>query len=86
MLRAAYRVPPDRVRAGLLALLGLPGLVVEDEELVLRALAGHARGLDFADALHHAASARAAGFATFDRALVARGAELSLLPPLVEPG
>jgi predicted nucleic acid-binding protein len=38
------------------------------------------KGLDFADALHLARSARASGFATFDRKLAKRAKALALTP------
>jgi len=41
------------------------------------------KGLDFADALHLARSARASGFATFDQRLARRAGRLGLSPPVV---
>ncbi len=85
VLRAAYRLPPERVRGGLRRLLGLPDLTVEDLELVLRALDAAEAGVDLADALHHAASRQATLLATFDRAFVRRAAAARLAPPVREP-
>jgi predicted nucleic acid-binding protein len=85
VLRAAYRLPPDRICEGLRALFGLPGLTVEDLDQVLRALSAHEQGLDLADALHHAASGRAGALATFDRTFASRAAAIGLVPVVREP-
>jgi predicted nucleic acid-binding protein len=60
----------------------LERVVVEDESAVLSALEVHARGMDFADALHLASSQRADTFATFDGSLKTRAGKLSLHPPV----
>ena len=52
---------------------------------VSRALLAHERGLDLADALHHAASGRATALATFDRALASRAAAIGLVPVVRDP-
>jgi predicted nucleic-acid-binding protein len=69
VLRSAYRFGRSAIRAGFTAFLGLPGVTVEDETAVTRALAWYAQGLDFADALHVASCEKAEAFVTFDRAL-----------------
>jgi predicted nucleic-acid-binding protein len=76
VLRFSYGLQGEAIRAAFEKVLGLRGLLVEDRSTVLLALAGYERGLDFADALHLAASASADRFATFDRGLVraAKGA------------
>jgi predicted nucleic-acid-binding protein len=76
VLRSAYQFGPSAIRASLTAFLGLPGVTVEDEPAVTRALAWYAEGLDFADALYVASSDEAEAFATFDRTL-RRKAELA---------
>jgi len=66
-------------------LLGLPNVVVEDSTLVAAAAAAARRGLDFADAMHLAASSGCTQFATFDRRFAKRAATLQLLPPVSVP-
>lgn len=46
----------------------------------MAALDGFEKGLDFADALHVARSARASAFATFDKRLAKRAKSLALSP------
>lgn len=82
VLRKAYGFPADRIHDALVRFVGLNGLSVEDRPAVVRALDWHARGLDFADALHLASSAAASAFATFDGAL-ARGASKAQAQPPV---
>lgn len=85
VLRAAYRFSPGEIAAGLRRLLGLPGVAAEDPAAIERALDWYGRGMDFADALHLASSARAGGFATFDRRLARRAKALTTSPGVVEP-
>ncbi len=67
-------------------LLSRPGICIEDRATVVRALAAHASGLDFADALHHASYAECADMATFDdRRFVRRARKLGLMPPVALP-
>jgi predicted nucleic acid-binding protein len=49
---------------------------------VLNAVDATKRGMDFADALHLARSARAASFVSLDRRLAKRASAQSLSPPL----
>lgn len=85
VLRTAYRLDRAAIGAGLRGLIGLPGIEVEDGEVVARAFAWFEQGLDFADALHLASSGRVEAFATFDRALRRRAATLSGAPPVIAP-
>lgn len=73
VLRAGYRFRPHDIRRFLRALLGLPGVTIDDPIRVARALDAYDAGFDFADALHLAFSDRAETFATFDTQLVRRG-------------
>lgn len=66
VLRAAYKLSRPTIHGALGKLLGLPNLSVECPDQIVRALDGYARGLDFADALHLAASVTDEGFFTFD--------------------
>lgn len=76
VLRYSYELQRDAILHALRALAGLPNVVFEDEGQVLRALDGFAAGLDWADALHVASSARARRFVTFDDKLIKRAAGL----------
>lgn len=80
---AAQARPADRVLACLEHLLALPGVTVEDEEQVEAALRLSRQGMDFADALHHAASAHCREMLTFDDRRFARRAERIGLKPRV---
>ena len=70
VLRHAYDIDKSAVIKGFQALLGLPNVNVEDQQTVYQAIAWSESGLDFADALHLAASAQAIRFVTFDKAFV----------------
>lgn len=62
------------------ALVGIEHISIEDRAAVMAALDGFEKGLDFADALHVARSARASAFATFDQRLAKRAKSLALSP------
>jgi predicted nucleic acid-binding protein len=64
------------------ALAAIRQVTLEDRDAVLGAVEGFDKGLDFADALHVARSARATGFATFDQRLAGRAKRLALVPPV----
>ena len=83
VLRFSYGLPRETIRAAFENVLGLRGLLAEDRSTVLQALAACERGLDFADALHLASSARADQFATFDRGLGRAAAEAGVGPELL---
>lgn len=85
VLSARYRFDRAAVARGLRQLLGLPGVTVEDPEVVARALDLHDQGFDFADALHLASSGRADAFATFDHALRRKARRLPDVLPVVAP-
>jgi predicted nucleic-acid-binding protein len=70
VLRAAYKLARPTIHSALERLLGLPKLSVEDPGQVSQALAAYSRGLDFADALHLAASTADEGLFTFDAQFV----------------
>ncbi|MGE5549416.1 MAG: type II toxin-antitoxin system VapC family toxin [Bacteroidota bacterium] len=76
VLRHAYGLDRQVINTAFAKLLGLSEVVAEDMPAISRALAWHAAGLDFADALHLAVSGTAGRFVTFDRDLVKRGAKL----------
>ena len=85
VLRGVYRLEPARVIAVLRAFLSLERVLLEDEEVVFRALDSLAAGLDVADSLHLASSYRAESFVTFDFRLRATAAKHSLPPPVAVP-
>lgn len=80
VLRDAYALDPATIRSSLLRLFGLPNVVVEDRDQVLAAIRLNEQGIDFADALHHAAAHEADSFRTFDAQFVRRSARLGLRP------
>ncbi|MDH5540175.1 MAG: type II toxin-antitoxin system VapC family toxin [Rhizobacter sp.] len=82
VMRGFYALPPRDIARVLRALAGIEHVSVEDRSAVLTALDAFDKGLDFADALHVARSARAAAFATFDQRLVNRAKRLALTPPV----
>lgn len=80
LMRGFYQLPPDEFSRVVRALAGIAHITVEHRDAVLAALDGFEQGLDFADALHVACSARAAAFVTFDKRLAKRAKGLALLP------
>ncbi|OHC63329.1 MAG: hypothetical protein A2045_08010 [Rhodocyclales bacterium GWA2_65_20] len=84
VLRHCYGLERTAVLRALTLLPGLPGVTVEAASDVAAALAAFGRGLDFADALHLAASRPAGRFATFDEKLVRRAPEA--MPGMVVAG
>lgn len=68
-------------------LLGLDHVEIEDRSSVERALGNLRRGLDFADALHHASSSACEAFLTFDaRRFAGKARRLAITPPVRLPG
>lgn len=87
VLRSVARQSRAKVLACLKHLTGLPGITVEDRLQVDTALEAAEQGMDFADALHHAASAECEILLTFDdRAFARRAARLRITPPVQIPG
>jgi predicted nucleic acid-binding protein len=84
VLRDAYEKPRRAVAQALRDFGGLPTVVLEDAPRVLRALDWAGAGMDLADALHLAASAQGAAFASFDRKL-AKIARRLQAPEVREP-
>ena len=82
VLRGFYELPPKDISRVLRALASIEHVTLEDRGAVLLALDAFDKGVDFADALHLARSARASGFATFDRRLAKRANGLGLAPPV----
>jgi predicted nucleic-acid-binding protein len=84
VLAETYRFTPEDLRAALRALLGAPGISVEDDLAVEQALSWYGAGLDFADALHLASSGFTMPFATFDQGLIRKARRLAT-PEIVSP-
>lgn len=69
VLRKPCGLPRDEIHHLLCSLTGLPQVTLEAPELMKTALDWFAQGMDFADALHLAASHECEAFASFDRKL-----------------
>lgn len=76
VLRGAYGQDRRRVVRALHAFARLPNVELDDGERIVQALDWAEAGLDFADALHLAASVTTEAFVTFDRHLVRRAGKL----------
>jgi len=76
VLRHGYVIEREVIAQAFQSLLGLPNVKPEDQQAVTLALAWYEDGLDFADALHLASSAKADRFATFDRDFVKKASKL----------
>ncbi len=86
VLRGYYGFDREQVGQVFAHLLALPQIEVEDRATVKRAVAVHADGLDFADALHHSSYADCDSVASFDdRGFARRGRSLNLRPPIRVP-
>jgi predicted nucleic-acid-binding protein len=68
VLRNLYEFAPAEIGAALSGFAGLPGVRLESQEIVARALDWYRQGLDFADALHLATGDACRAFVTFDKA------------------
>ena len=86
VLRYVADQPENKVIECLTHLIALPGVTVEDRDEIDAAL-GHCRnGIDFADALHLAASKACTELLTFDdRGYARRARKLRLKPPVRVP-
>ncbi len=80
VMRGFYEMPAKDISRVLHALAGIETVTLEDRPVLLRALDAYDRGLDFADALHLARSARATTFASFDKRLVKKAKAVGLIP------
>ena len=86
VMRGFYGAPPAQFRTAIEHLLGMPHVTVEHWEAIKDALALHADGLDFADALHLTCSAHCEKFVTFDdRRFRRRAVKLKVKPPVLIP-
>ncbi len=83
VLRGVYGHPPKDVCRVFEHLLSLGHVEIEDRPAVESALGNLRRGLDFADALHHASSRACEAFLTFDAiGFAGKARRLAITPPV----
>ncbi len=83
VLRGVYGHPAAEVCRVFEHLLALEHVEVEDRAMVETAVGNLKRGLDFADALHHAGSRACEAFVTFDaKGFAGKAKRLALTPPV----
>lgn len=83
VLRSVAGQPADKVMDCLGHLIALPGITIEDHDEVEAALRHCRQGIDFADALHLAASHACSELLTFDdRGYARRASKLGVKPPV----
>ena len=81
VMRGYYGFTPAQCVRVMSNLLALPQVTVEDRPTVELAVQRHALGVEFADALHHAACRECTSMASFDdRRFTRRGRSLKLVP------
>ena len=86
VLRAFYGFAAEDFVRVVKHLLGLPNVSVEEWSRIADALAWHAEGLDFADALHLLASSHCTEFMSFDdRRFARRAKRLGVRPEVAAP-
>ena len=86
VLRGYYGFPVEQVLQVFELLQAHPGLTAEDRPALEQAVTGVRRGLDFADALHHASCRSCEAMASFDdRGFGRRSRQLNLAPRLFMP-
>ena len=86
VLRYVADQPENKVIECLARLIALPGVTVEDRDDIEAALVHSRNGIDFADALHLAASKSRSELLTFDgRGYARRARMLRLKPPVRVP-
>jgi predicted nucleic-acid-binding protein len=85
VLRHAYKLDGAAIGKAFARVLGVASVEVEERAAVLRALAWHGAGMDFADAMHLAASDAASAFVSFDRNLARAAKRASAKPDVAAP-
>ena len=86
VLRYVAEQSESKVIDCLAHLIALPGITVEDREEIEAALSHCRNGIDFADALHLAASSACSELLTFDdRGYARRAKKLRLKPAVLVP-
>ncbi len=84
VLRSVYGSSEGEIAEAFRRLLGMEGLVFQEDEAVHLALDGVRNGLSFADSLH-LALAEATVFATFDARLLRHAAKTFATPEVISP-
>ena len=77
VLRFAYAFEPNQISSAFRKLLGLPNVAVQNAQQISLVIDWHEQGLDFADAMHLAASQNHAEFQTFDKDFVKKSQGLT---------
>jgi len=85
VLRHAYGLDAAAIGKAFTMLLGVASVDVESRVEVLRALAWHRAGMDFADAMHLAVSDAASAFVSFDRKLAKVAKKARAKPDVAAP-
>ena len=86
VLRYVAEQPEDKVMDCLAHLIALAGVTAEDRDEIETAIGQCRKGIDFADALHLAASRSCSELLTFDdRGYARRARKLRLKPPVRIP-
>ncbi|MEI8257717.1 MAG: type II toxin-antitoxin system VapC family toxin [Deltaproteobacteria bacterium] len=85
VLRYTYKLGTFAIGKAFTTLLGVASVEIEDRVAVQRALAWHASGMDFADALHLAKSDAASEFVSFDRNLARAAKKAGATPKVAVP-
>ena len=80
VLRFTYKYDRASVNRALTTLVGQENALIEDAVAVELAVAWHADGMDFADALHLASNRQASEFVTFDRKLASAAGRIPGTP------
>ncbi len=80
VLRFAYKFESKKISKAFSQFFGLPNVIAENAKVLKNAIAWSQAGLEFADALHLAASQEAQSFASFDQRLCKHGSSLSTCP------
>jgi predicted nucleic-acid-binding protein len=70
VLRSRFKLGREQIVELFRGVIAFEGFIIIDRSLVVRAVEGFSRGMDFADALHVTFSEIADGFATYDPDLV----------------
>lgn len=84
-LLRTYKIPLNKKLAILSHLAALQNVTIESSDVTDDALHYYAEGMDFADALHLAASQHCASMATFDTGFKKIATRLGLKPPCIIP-
>ncbi len=86
VMRGYYGFSEAQCRSVLRHLLSLANVMIEDREIVERALSICEAGIDFADALHHASYKNCDSIASFDdKKFARRSKKLGLTPAIFVP-